>query len=59
MRKFFKIILGILTWLMIIGYSSLILWAQPAPIPYHQEPYHLYSGKHIGHEVKMELVFSV
>jgi len=57
MKKIFKIILGTFTWLIIIGYSSPILWAQPAPVPYHQEPYPLYSGTHISHAAKTELIF--
>jgi len=58
MKITLKIIFGSLTCFIIAGYLSQILWAQPAPIPYHQEPYHLHSGEHKNIESAIKLVDS-
>lgn len=43
-----KITVGKLVLLLLFSVAPLTLWAQPAPIPHHREPYHLDSGEHEG-----------
>jgi len=51
MRLLLKLVLSALALVLLASVAPLPLWAQqPAPIPYHKEPYHLDSGVHEGHE---------
>jgi V8-like Glu-specific endopeptidase len=43
--------------LLVMGVAPVNLWAQPAPIPHHIEPYFLDSGEHEGVEEKTVLLF--
>lgn len=44
MRLFQKIMISSLALVLAVGAGALPLWAQPAPIPYHRQPYQLDSG---------------
>ncbi|GAJ23134.1 unnamed protein product, partial [marine sediment metagenome] len=48
MRLFHKIMISSLALVVLAGAGTLPLWAQPAPIPHHRQPYHLDSGVQKG-----------
>lgn len=57
MRLFHRIVIKGLILLLLVSAAALPLWAQPAPIPYHKEPYRLDSGVYEGLEAETALAF--
>ncbi|MBA7679562.1 hypothetical protein ES703_87860 [subsurface metagenome] len=57
MRLFHKIMISSLTLVVLAGAGALPLWAQPAPIPHHLEPYRLDSGVQKGLEAETASLF--
>jgi len=57
MRLFQKIMISGLALVVLAGAGALPLWAQPAPIPHHLEPYRLESGAHKALKAETALLF--
>jgi len=57
MRLFHKIMISSLALVVLAGAGALPLWAQPAPIPHHRQPYRLDSGVQKGLKAETASLF--